>query len=60
MLSDVVAQPTDFQVVALMQAGYDGTPQQPLILLGTAAGDVKACLAATGKLLWRASAVNAG
>ena len=41
------------------QAGQVGTADQ-LIVLGTAAGDVKAHSAADGKLLWRASAVSEG
>lgn len=40
--------------------GHDTTTCRPLLVLGTAAGDLKACAADTGKLLWRAGGVCPG
>lgn len=42
-----------------MQVTTGGTAEQ-LVVLGTAAGDVKAHSASSGRLLWRASAVSEG
>lgn len=40
--------------------GHDGTTCRPSLVLGTSSGDVKACAADTGELLWRASGVSPG